>query len=81
VLVLVSLIPLANMVLLAVRGRAFRFVKSSLKAGRHRLRLAAARSYAGDGIRVALTNSCFTQRVTKGFEPCVRGFSTGVAPS
>jgi hypothetical protein len=50
-LVLVSLIPLANMVLLAVRGRAFRFVKSSLKSRRHPLRLATARSYAGDGIR------------------------------
>jgi hypothetical protein len=54
-LVLVSLIPLANMVLLAARGRAFRFVKSSLKTGRHRLRLAAARSYASDGIRAPRT--------------------------
>jgi hypothetical protein len=54
-LVLVSLIPLANMVLLAVRGRAFRFVKSSLKTRRHRLRLAAARSHASDGIRARRT--------------------------
>jgi hypothetical protein len=54
-LVLVSLIPLANMVLLAVRGRAFRFVKSSLKTRRHLLRLAAARSYASDGIRARRT--------------------------
>ena len=54
-LVLVSLMPLANMVLLAVRGRALRFVKSGLKIRRHRLRLAAARSYASDGIRARRT--------------------------
>jgi hypothetical protein len=38
-----------------VRGRAFRFVKPSLKTGRHRLRLAAARSHASDGIRARRT--------------------------